>query len=151
MKNKLKFLLANLLVFFIIISNTNLSFAQEDTGSINVYVQYNSFEKIETYAATLKVYQDNNEEPYVVIGFPESNPIMIDSLPLGHEYKVEVYVNAMLAGSKKIDVNGNEEMEMLIPTAGGMIFRAVYNDGSTPVANAVLSIFSDDTLHAFAV
>jgi len=101
MKNKLKILLSSLLVFFIIITNTNLSFAQEDTGSIDVYVQYNSFEKIDTYAATLKVYQDNNEEPYVVIGFPESNPIMIDSLPLGHEYKVEVYVNGMLGGSKK--------------------------------------------------
>ena len=145
MKNKLKFLLASLLVFFVIISSTNLSFAQEDTGSIDVFIQYNTFEKIETYAATLKVYQDNNEIPFVVIGFPESNPIMIDSLPLGHEYNVEVYVNGMLAGSKKIDVNGDEQMEILIPTAGGMIFRVVYNDGSTSVVGATVSIFSDDT------
>jgi len=145
MKNKLKFLLPSLLVFFIIISSANLSFAQEDTGSIDVYIQYNTFEKVETYALTLKVYQDNNEDPFVVIGFPESNPIMIDSLPLGHKYKVEVYVNGMLGNSKKIDVSGNEEMEIIIPTAGGMLFRVLYNDGSTTVVGATVSIFSDDT------
>ena len=145
MKNKLKFLLPSLLVFFIIISSANLSFAQEDTGSIDVYIQYNTFEKTETYALTLKVYQDNNEDPFVVIGFPESNPIMIDSLPLGHKYKVEVYVNGMLGNSKKIDVSGNEEMEIIIPTAGGMLFRVLYNDGSTTVVGATVSIFSDDT------
>ena len=144
MKNKLKFLLVSLLVFFVIISSSNLSFAQEDTGSIDVFVQYNTFEKIETYAATLKVYQDNNEDPFVVIGFPKSNPIMIDSLPLGHEYNVEVYVNGMLSGSKKIDVNGDERVEILIPTAGGTIFRAMYNDASTSVVDAIVSIFSDD-------
>ncbi len=70
MKSELKFLLSGLLVLFIIISSANLSFAQEDTGSINVYIQYNTFEKVETYALTLKVYQDNNEDPFVVIGFP---------------------------------------------------------------------------------
>ena len=145
MKNKLKFLLPSLLVFFIIISSASLSFAQEDTGSIDVIIRYNTFDKIDTYAAVLKVYQDNNKDPFVVIRFPESNPIMIDSLPLGHKYKVEVYVNGMLAGSEKIDVNGNEEMEIIIPTSGGMIFRAVYNDGSTAIVGATISIFSDDT------
>ena len=145
MKNKLKFLLPSLLVFFIIISSASLSFAQEDTGSIDVIIRYNTFDKIDTYAAVLKVYQDNNKDPFVVIRFPESNPIMIDSLPLEHKYKVEVYVNGMLAGSEKIDVNGNEEMEIIIPTSGGMIFRAVYNDGSTAIVGATISIFSDDT------
>ena len=116
MKNKLKFLLPSLLVFFIIISSANLSFAQEDTGSITTYIKYNTFEKIDTYAANLKIYQDDNEDPFLVIGFPESNPVIIDSLPLGHEYKVDVYVNGMFGGSKKVDVNGDEEIEIIIPT-----------------------------------
>jgi len=145
MKSKLKFLLPCLLVFFIIISSPNLSFAQEDTGSITVYIKYTTFEKIDTYAANLKIYQDNNEDPFVVIGFPESNPVIIDSLPLGHKYKVEVYVNGMFGDSKKVDVNGDEEIEIIIPTSGGMIFSAMYSDGSTPVVGATISVFSDDT------
>jgi len=74
MKNK--FLLPSLLVFFIIISSSNLSFAQEDTGSINVTIRYNTFDRIDTYQTVLKVYQDNNVDPFVVIGFPELNPIL---------------------------------------------------------------------------
>ena len=144
MKNKSKFLLPCLLVFFIIISSSTLSFAQEDTGSIDVTVRYNTFDRIDTYAAVLKVYQDNNEEPFVVVGFPESNPVLIESLPLGHKYKVEVYVNGMLGGFDKIDVNGDEKMEILIPPAGGMVFVALYNDKETPIEGAKITIFSDD-------
>jgi len=144
MKNKSKFLLPSFLVFFIIISSSTLAYAQEATGSIDVTIRYNTFDRTDTYAMTLKVYQDLNEDPFVVIGFPETNPVMIDSLPLGHEYKVAVYVNGMHGGSGKTEVNGDEEMEILIPPAGGMVFRAVWNDRSTPVAEATVSISSDD-------
>jgi len=145
MKNSLKFLVLGFLIFFAIISSSNLSFAQEDTGSINVTVRYNTFDRIDTYSAVLKVYQDTNEEPLVVIGFPETNPILIDSLPLGHKYKVEVYVDGMLGGTKKIDVNGDEEIEILIPTAAGMVFHVLHNDRSTSVVGATISVFSDDS------
>jgi len=137
-------LLPSFLVFFIIISSSTLSYAQEDAGSIDVTIRYNTLDRADTYAMTLKVYQDLNEDPFVVIGFPETNPVMVDSLPLGHEYKVEVYVNGMLSGYDKIEVNGDEEMEILIPPAGGMVFRALWNDKSTTVAGATISIFSDD-------
>ena len=144
MKNKSKFLLPSFLVFFIIISSSTLSFAEEDTGSIYVTMRYNTYDRIDTYAATVKVYQDNNEDPFVIIGFPESNPILIESLPLGHKYKVEVYVNGMFGGFNKIDVNGDEEMEVLIPPSGGMVFRVTYSDSSTPIEGAKITIFSDD-------
>ena len=144
MKNKSKFLLPSFLVFFIIISSSNLSFAQEDTGSIYVTMRYNTLDRIDTYATTVKVYQDDNDEPFVVVGFPESNPVLIESLPLGHKYKVEVYVNGMLGGSDKIDVNGDEEMEILIPPSGGMVFRAFYSDKATPIERVKITIFSDD-------
>ena len=144
MKNKSKFLLPSFLVFFIIISSSNLSYAQEDTGSIYVTMRYNTLDRIDTYATTVKVYQDDNDEPFVVVGFPESNPVLIESLPLGHKYKVEVYVNGMLGGSDKIDVNGDEEMEILIPPSGGMVFRAFYSDKATPIERVKITIFSDD-------
>ena len=145
MKNKLKITLPSLLVFFIILSSANTSFAQEDTGSINVLIKYNTFDKIDTYAANVKVYQDDDTEAFVVIGFPELNPVFIDSLPIGHEYKVDVYVNGMFGGSNKIIVNGDEELQVIISPAGGMVFEALYSDGSTPVVGATISIFSDDT------
>ena len=144
MKNKSKFLLPSFLVFFIIISSSNLSFAEEDTGSIYVTMRYNTLDRIDTYATTVKVYQDDNDEPFVVVGFPESNPTLIESLPLGHKYKVEVYVNGMLGGFNKIDVNGDEKMEVLIPPSGGMVFRVTYSDSSTPIEGAKITIFSDD-------
>ena len=141
---KSKFLLAVSLVFFFIFTGSTLSYAQEATGSIDVTIRYNTFDRADTYALTLKVYQDNNEDPFVVIGFPETNPVMVDSLPLDHKYKVEVYVNGMFSGSGKIVVNGDEKMEILIPPAGGMVFRVLYSDKSTPVADAIISVFSDD-------
>jgi len=144
MKNKLQFLLPSFLVFFIIISSSTLSYAQEDTGSIDVTIRYNTLDRTDTYAMTLKVYQDLNEDPFVVIGFPETNPVMIDSLPLGHKYKVEAYVNGMLGGAGKIEVNGDEEMVILIPPSAGMVFRAFWNDKSTAIDGATISIYSDD-------
>ena len=144
MKNKLQFLLPSFLVFFIIISSSTLSYAQEDTGSIDVTIRYNTLDRTDTYAMTLKVYQDLNKDPLIVIGFPETNPVMIDSLPLGHKYKVEAYVNGMLGGSGKIEVNGDEEMQILIPPSAGMVFRAFWSDKSAAIDGATISVYSDD-------
>jgi len=133
MKNKLKFLLPSLLVFFILLSSSNLSYAQEDTGSIELSIKLTTGDRLGLYQTIVKVYQDNDEEPYVVVGFPEANPFLIESLPTGHKYIVDVFVNGMHAETAKIDVNGDEKLEMTLPTAGGYVFVVYYDDGQTPI------------------
>jgi len=144
MKNKLKIFLPSLIVFFIILSSSNLSFAQEDMGSLEIILKYTSGDRLGLYQTIVTVYQDNNEEPYVVVGFPETNPFLIDPLPIGHRYQVDVHVNGMLAETTKIDVDGDEKLEMFLPNAGGYVFVVYYDDGTTPVEGAKLTVRSND-------
>ena len=87
-----KFLLVPILVFFFDITGSTLSFAEE-TGAIELEIKYTNLDRISNYQTVLQVFQDNGDSPYLTIEFPESNPYLIDSLPLGHKYTVTVYVN----------------------------------------------------------
>lgn len=94
---KSKFLLLILLIFFVTVIPT-LAIAEEDTGSITVDLKYQTGDRLDTYQTVLKIFQDYDEIPYVIVEFPKTNPILIDSLLLGHKYKVDVYVTGMLSG-----------------------------------------------------
>ena len=141
---KFKSLLLTLLIFFLIIIVPILSVAEEDTGSIRIDLKTQSGDRLDTYQTVLKIFQDDDENPYVVVEFPEINPILIDSLPLGYKYKVEVYVNGMLSATTKIVVDGEKELTMHVPAQGGMRFVILYDDGETPIEGAKLSIKSND-------
>jgi len=132
------------LVFFFLISNSTTSFAQESMGSIELTIRYSTGDRLDLYQTTVKVYQDLDEEPFVTAGFPESNPFLIDPLPTGHKYKVEIYVNGMLGETTKIDVNGDEELEMFVPSAGGYVFVVYYDDKTTPIKDTKIAVRSND-------
>ncbi len=117
-----KFLLAPMLVFFFIITGSTLSFAEE-TGSIELEIKYTNLDRISNYQTVLQVFQDNGDSPYVTIEFPESNPYLIDSLPLGHKYTVKVYVNNMFAGTGFLNLEETEgQIKINIPLQGGYRF-----------------------------
>ena len=139
-----KFLLAVSLVFFFIITGSALSFA-EGTGSIEVEIKYTNGDRISNYQTVLQVFQDGGDSTYVTIEFPESNPYLIGSLPLGHKYTVEVYVNNMFAGTGFLNLEETEgQIKINIPLQGGYRFIALYNDDETPIEGAIVSIKSDD-------
>ena len=87
-----KFLLVPSIVFFFVIVGLPISFAEE-TGSIEIEIRYFSLDRINNYQTVLQVFQDDGDSPYVTIEFPESNPYLIDSLPLGHKYTVDRRLN----------------------------------------------------------
>lgn len=139
-----KFLLVPLLVSFFIITGSALSFGEE-TGSIEVAIKYTNGDKLNTWQTIIKVLQDDEEIPYVTIENPETNPFLIESLPLGHKYYVEVYVNNMFAGLSFLNLEeGEAELNVIIPLPGGYRFIVFYDDGQTPIKDATLSIKSDD-------
>jgi len=139
-----KFLLVPLIVFFFVIVGLPISFAEE-TGSIEIEIRYTNLDRINNYQTVLQVFQDGDDSPYVTIEFPESNPYLIDSLPLGHKYTVKVYVNNMFAGTGFLNLEETEEqMKLSIPLQGGYRFIVLYNDNETPIEDATISIKSND-------
>ncbi len=128
----------------LILLNNPTSFAEE-TGSINLEIRYKNNDRIDNWQTVLKIFQDNNEEPYKIIKLPKSNPYLIDSLPLDHKYTVKVYVNDMFAESGFVILKETKaQMTILIPLQAGMQFKVVYSDGNTPISGAKISIKSDE-------
>ena len=142
---KSKFPLTASLIFFFIFTAPTLSVAQEDIGSITIDLKTQGGDRLGTYQTVLKIFQDDNKNPYAIVEFPELNPIRIDSLPLGHIYKVEVYVTGMFSSVAKISLQDKEEkVTMIVPGQGGMRFIILYDDAQTPIEGAKLSLKSND-------
>ncbi len=129
----------------LVLLNMDLSFAQE-TGSIEVEIRFTNQDRISNWQTVLEVYQDNNQAPFTTIEFPDSNPYVIESLPLGHKYTVKVFVNNMYAGEgfiSKLD-KPTSQLDINIPLQGGIRFVVLYNDGQTPIEDATVSVKSYD-------
>jgi len=117
-----KFLLTTLLVFFLVLTESSLAFAEE-TGSIEVDIKFLNGDRLDTWQTTIQVFQDNSDTSYVTIENPKFNPYLIDSLPLGHKYTAKVYVNNMFAGQSFLNLEESEEhLPVNIPLSGGMRF-----------------------------
>jgi len=129
----------------LILLNTPLSFAEE-TGSIDLEIKYENNDRISNWQTVLKIFQDDDEiNPYRIIEIPKSNPYVIDSLPLDHKYTVKIYVNDMYAGEEFLWLKDTKvKMNVLIPLQAGMQFVVYYNDGSTPIQDATISIKSNE-------
>ena len=117
----------------------------EGTGSVEVEIRYTNGDLINNRRTVLQVFQDNSDNPYVTVEFPESNPYLIDSLPLGHKYTVKVYVNNMFATTGFLNLEETEgQIKLNIPLRGGYRFVVLYNDGGSPIEGATVSVKSDD-------
>ncbi len=120
-------------------------FAQESTGSLEVFIKTANNDRISPESITVKIFKDLETVPLKVIAPLESNPVAISSLPLDHRYKVEVYMNNLFADVGFIDIKKpSERIEMTIKNPGGMRLNIFYKDGETPLANAMVWIKSQD-------
>ncbi|MBI3623524.1 polysaccharide deacetylase family protein [Candidatus Pacearchaeota archaeon] len=129
----------------LIILQPILVYADQSTGSIEIDVKYTNRDRADYSSMTLKVYQDFNTVPYKEISSLSANPYNIVSLPIGHKYKVEVYANGMYSSTDYVDLQSNHEvLDTTIPLPGGIRFSVFYNDGSTPIENAIVSVKSQD-------
>lgn len=116
----------------------------ETAGSIVVNLIYTNGDRADYWPISMKIYQDNDASPYRDISSITGNPFNILSLPLGHQYKIEVYANDMHAAERYVDLEQPQQnLDVNIPLPGGMRVNVLYNDKITPVGNAAVEVKSD--------
>jgi len=129
----------------VLIFNPIQSHADQGTGSILLSVRNQNGDLVPTSSMVLKVYQDNGQVPYLDIESVSSLPYTISSLPIAHQYKVEVYRNSMHASIGYIDLeNTKQTLDVTVPNDIGMRFNVFYNDGTTPIEGATVIVKSND-------
>jgi len=142
--NKSIYIFSITVLFTLILQSIPTSFAEE-TGNIKLDLKYENGDRVSTWQTTLKIFQDNGKEPFVIVEFPDSNPYEIKSLPLDHKYTVEVFVNDMFAEDAFVFLDKPEVgLKILIPLQAGMQFVIYYNDGRTPIEDAKISVKSHE-------
>lgn len=133
-----------LLIFIQAFSDDTASFAEQNTGTIELMIKNSNGDRVSTDAITVKVFKSYDKTALQEISL-ESNPINISSLPLGQRYRVEVYMNGMYA--QTTFVNLEKELvhaDSTIRNPGGMHLSIYYNDKTTPIPNAKIQIKSPD-------
>ncbi|HJU14497.1 MAG TPA: polysaccharide deacetylase family protein [Candidatus Nitrosotalea sp.] len=119
--------------------------AAESSGSIAVSLSYPNGDIADYSGSSLKIYQDSSSVPYRLIDSITGNPFNIVSLPIGHKYKIETYVNGLHSSDTYVDLQGpHVDAEIKLPLPGGMRLDVYYDDGVTPIPNAEVSVISAD-------
>jgi peptidoglycan/xylan/chitin deacetylase (PgdA/CDA1 family) len=120
-------------------------FAQQNTGTIDVFIKSENNDRVFPQGVSIKIFKDLEKTPTEEILSLESNPFTTSSLPLGHRYSVEVYVNNMYAGVGFVDLQQSKQnLEITIKNFGGMRLNVFYKDGQTPLSGAYVVIKSHD-------
>ena len=138
----MKYLIIAALV--LILMYPTVSYAEENTGSLEIGIQYTNGDRVAPSEMVYKVYQDTRDNLFKTIEGPSSNPYYLNSLPLNYKYIVEVYVNDMYSGIGSADLTAaqTKDLTIKIPLSGGFRFNVFYDDGNTPIEGAEVSIKS---------
>ena len=122
------------------ISN-NFVYGQTD-GQVDLYITYDNGLRASPSNTELKIYQDSNDNLFREIEL-EDNPFTIPSLPLGHTYKIEVYVQDVFSNFEVFKLDStSKNIQMTIPGTGGIQFTVLYNDKETPIVGAEIDLFT---------
>ncbi len=117
-----------------------------DNGSIYTTISYATGDRAYPYGVSLKIYQDSSQSVYRTVDSIADNPFTIDSLPLGHTYKIQVSANGMGADTEYVRLDKTkstpttENLILHLYPPGGMRPNVFYNDGLTPVSNAIVYV-----------
>ncbi len=129
----------------VFVAMTPATFAQQNTGTIDVFIKSENNDRVFPQGISIKVYRDLEKSPIQEIPTLENNPFSLTSLALGHRYSIEVYVNSMYAGVGFVDLQKSKQnVEITIKNTGGMRLNVFYKDGQTPLADAYVVIKSQD-------
>ena len=117
----------------------------EQNGSITMNAKYPSGDRVGAQLISLKVYQDFSRIPYHEIKSVSDNPYTVTSLPMYHQYKIETYVGGMLSSSNLVTLDNQEQdLDVNIPESGSISVTVYYNDGQTPIPDAIVTVRSQD-------
>jgi peptidoglycan/xylan/chitin deacetylase (PgdA/CDA1 family) len=136
-----KFVFATLAVCIVMFAPS--AFAQEKTGTLEVFIKTEGNDRVAPEGISIKIYKDQEKTPAETI-LLENNPFTVSSLPQGHEYRVEVYINGMFAEVGFVDLKNQARLDITTKNSGGMLLSVFYNDGKTPLPNAKVWIKSYD-------
>jgi peptidoglycan/xylan/chitin deacetylase (PgdA/CDA1 family) len=133
------------IVLTLVLFNPLSANADQGTGSIILNVKYHSGDIAETRYMSMQVFQDTSPIPYINRTAVISLPYTITSLPLNHQYKVEVFEDNMHSGYGIVDLRNNQQnLDLTIPRNIQMSFFVYYNDGVTPINGATVTLKSND-------
>ena len=135
-------------IFVLILLAPIISYGQQ-TGTLEIDLRSMNGEMTDYHGTALKIYQDNGKTPFTTIDSLSGNPYKV-SLPVGYQYKVEVYANSMHANVGYVNLQNNDEkLELVMPNTGSVLFTAVYNDGITPINNATVIVKSGNGTYEY--
>ena len=139
----------NIIPIFILILLVPLASYGQQTGTLEIDLKSMSGEMADYHGMALKIYQNNEKTPFKIISSLSGNPYRI-SLPVGYQYKIEVYANSMYANVGYVNLQNNDEkLELAIPNPGSVLFTAVYNDDNTPINNATVVVKSSNGTYEY--
>ncbi|TBR08895.1 MAG: hypothetical protein EPO62_05905 [Candidatus Nitrosotenuis sp.] len=139
-KNCMIFLAISFLIFI-----PALSYQEQNTGSVEITVKSENGDRVPPDNLLIKVYRDFENTPFKEITPVTAIPFVVDSLPMGHKYKFEVYMNNLYGDAAFVDLQKTRDsVEITIKNAGGLRLSVFYSDGETPLANAGVWIKSFD-------
>lgn len=139
-KTSMIFLAISFLVFI-----PTVSYQQQTSGSVTINIKNESGDRVAPESLSLKVYQDFSSTPFKEIPLLAANPFTVDSLPVGHRYKFELYMNNMYGDAAFVDLQKSQDKtEIILKNTGGIRLSVFYGDGETPLANASVWIKSSD-------
>jgi hypothetical protein len=140
---KMKKPLLVLFVFCIIFSFFIPSFSQQ-SGSIEIEVKYINGDRVDFNEVSLVIFQDNNKTPLMKKSLTK-NPEIIESLAIGHRYKIETYVNNIYGSTTLVDLKvAKQQVDVFVPLSGGLQLAVFFNDGQTPIEGATIKIKTQD-------
>jgi len=135
-------------VFILILLVPLVSYGQQ-AGTLEINLKSTSGEMTDYHGMALKIYQNNQKFPFKTINPLTSNPYRI-SLPIGYQYKVEVYASSMYANVGYVNLQNNDgKLELVIPNTGSVLFTTFYNDGTTPINNATVIVKSGNGTYEY--
>ena len=95
------------------------------------------------WGLSVEVYPNNSKEVYLELNLA-ANPFVIDSLPLGHTYVVDVFRHDMFGGFSKVKMSDpTQQITTKIYSLAGIEFEILYSDDS-PISGDLVEIFSHD-------
>jgi len=130
-------------VFVLILLIPLTSYGQQ-VGTLEIDLKSVGGEMTDYHGMAMKIYQNNQQIPFKIINSLSGNPYKV-SLPIGYQYKVEVYASSMYANVGYVDLqDSNGNLNLIIPNPGSVLFTTVYNDGTTPITNATVIVKSSN-------
>ena len=135
-------------VFVLILLIPLTSYGQQ-VGTLEIDLKSVGGEMTDYHGMAMKIYQNNQQIPFKIINSLSGNPYKV-SLPIGYQYKVEVYASSMYANVGYVDLqDSNGNLNLIIPNPGSVLFTTVYNDGTTPITNATVIVKSSNGTYEY--